>query len=228
MNDQKRKREPLLYIQQPGFQTPKVSMQETYSAKKAEERKQKLLEEQSLKQQVVEQSIKEKSEKKQDIIESSKKEKKKKRFFLEGLGEPGFFGATLKEDVVTEGTSGKLQEPAVQSSQEVRNIIEQYEEETREESSKEIETNQSARRQEYSIKRVKSFREMNTMERLHYLINFPRQLPPVPCIFQTEEAVVKGFLMSKTDQEIEVKLMDKSKLTIKLANLKEVRMLGLN
>lgn len=78
-----------------------------------------------------------------------------------------------------------------------------------------------------SFQRVKSFKEMNTTERLDYLIDFPKQLPPVPCIFETQENTLQGFLISKTNEQIEIKQLDGSIEKVQLEVLKDVRMAGL-
>ncbi len=46
---------------------------------------------------------------------------------------------------------------------------------------------------------------MNTIERLNYLVHFPKLLPPVPCVFVTKSRSVKGFLVKKTEDSIEIK-----------------------
>src|SRR4051812_10799603 len=49
-------------------------------------------------------------------------------------------------------------------------------------------------RQHTTFNRVKSFKEMNIEERLDYLINYPKVLPPAPCVFVTEEKSYQGYL----------------------------------
>ncbi|MBU8768178.1 CotO family spore coat protein [Cytobacillus oceanisediminis] len=78
-----------------------------------------------------------------------------------------------------------------------------------------------------AFNRVKSFKEMDTLERLDYLIDFPKQLPPIPCIFETGEKAIRGFLVSRNEGSIEVKLFDESIEQISLQSLKAVKMIGL-
>ncbi|MDZ5470372.1 CotO family spore coat protein [Bacillus sp. 31A1R] len=248
MKEHTKKREPLLYIHQPSFQPPKPMMQETYSAQKAIKqkkewlKKQKEQEQRELKFKEQELQIQEKQEKKKEPFKEEQKvlevgnstqetapikEKKRKRFFLESLGEPGFFGAPLseKEVVVQEPIFSKIKKEEaipVTTKEEVQEIVQKYNEQV---TMKEEPTSTEVK-QESSVKRVKSFREMTTLERLDYLLNFPKQLPPVPCLFQTEAKGLKGFLVGKTEDSIEVKLMDKSKTHVAISELKEVRMLG--
>lgn len=78
-----------------------------------------------------------------------------------------------------------------------------------------------------TFNRVKRFKEMDTLERLDYLIDFPKQLPPIPCIFETAEKAIRGFLISKDEEWIEVKLFDESIEKINILSLKAVKMIGL-
>lgn len=196
MSKQKEKREPLLYIHQPAFKAPEGKMQETFSSRKAEERKREQLLEKDL-------------EKKSPGNSEEKRVKKKGKIFSEELqGVTGGFASP----------SHKEQLP----SEEVQKMIEEYDEEKREISS-ESEDSQS----DFFFKRVKSFKEMNVMERLDYLNDFPKQLPPVPCLFQTDKKAVRGFLTEKTEERIEVKLLDKSTISIPINEIKQVKMIGL-
>jgi len=68
---------------------------------------------------------------------------------------------------------------------------------------------------------------MDVEEKLDYLANFPRQLPPVPCLFQTEGKAVRGILKEKNNREVIVKLFDQTESTILIKDLVEVRMVGL-
>ncbi|KON89402.1 hypothetical protein AF332_23035 [Sporosarcina globispora] len=78
-----------------------------------------------------------------------------------------------------------------------------------------------------TFNRVKSFKEMGTLERLDYLIDFPKQLPPIPCIFETGEKAIRGFLVSKNEESVEVKLFDESTEQISLQSLQAIKMIGL-
>lgn len=78
-----------------------------------------------------------------------------------------------------------------------------------------------------TFQRLKSFKEMNILERLDYLINFPKQLIPVSCQFETEDQSIRGFLVNKTEESIEVRKHDGDVITIDIKSLKEVKMLGM-
>ncbi|MGD6855219.1 CotO family spore coat protein [Bacillus infantis] len=79
----------------------------------------------------------------------------------------------------------------------------------------------------FSFQRVKPFKEMNVEERLEYLVNFPKQLPPVPCLIFTEEKTFRGIVQSMpSEHEVEIKLMDQSLETISIKSIKEIRMIG--
>ncbi|MCS0791725.1 spore coat CotO family protein [Cytobacillus firmus] len=78
-----------------------------------------------------------------------------------------------------------------------------------------------------AFNRVKSFKEMDTLERLDYLIDFPKQLPPIPCIFETGEKAIRGFLVSKNEEWIEIKLFDDTIEQLNLQSLNTVKMIGL-
>lgn len=79
----------------------------------------------------------------------------------------------------------------------------------------------------YSFQRVKSFKEMDTIERLSYLVNLPKQLPPVPCVFEIDEQTIKGTLIGKTDDFIEILQLDKKIKTVPINAVNEVRMIGI-
>lgn len=78
-----------------------------------------------------------------------------------------------------------------------------------------------------SFKRVKSFKEMTITERLEYLLNFPKQLPPVPCIVITINENVRGFVTALDGEKVELKLMDQTLTTINVHTIQEVKMIGI-
>lgn len=78
----------------------------------------------------------------------------------------------------------------------------------------------------YTMRRVKSFKEMNVHERLIYLEGFPKQLPSVPCMFSTDNETYKGFLHKLSEDCVEVSLFDKSVVSLNIKDLKEVKMIG--
>jgi hypothetical protein len=108
---------------------------------------------------------------------------------------------------------------------DIQELIHQYHEENKKE---EAPVSKGSKKHPfYTFNRVKSFREMNILERLHYIENFPKQLPPVPCVFVTKSQSVKGFLLNKTDDVIEIKQMNQNIAEIHIADLVEVKMIGL-
>lgn len=78
-----------------------------------------------------------------------------------------------------------------------------------------------------SFNRVKPFKEMNLTERLDYLLNFPKVLPPVPCIFYTNTQKLQGYLTAYEDNIVTIQLSNKSLKTFAVEELTNVVMMGL-
>ncbi|MGG3564076.1 CotO family spore coat protein [Neobacillus rhizosphaerae] len=78
-----------------------------------------------------------------------------------------------------------------------------------------------------SFKRVKPFKELDIKERLDYLINFPKVLPPVPCVFYTKEENYTGYLTAYDDGQITIQFHDQSTIDIPLVELKDIIMIGI-
>jgi len=78
-----------------------------------------------------------------------------------------------------------------------------------------------------AFRRLKSFKEMSIDEKLIYLLNFPKQLPPVPCVIITESQNARGFVIGKDDHSVQLKLMNESVMKIALKSIQEVKMIGL-
>jgi hypothetical protein len=78
-----------------------------------------------------------------------------------------------------------------------------------------------------TFNKVKGFREMDLMERLEYLENFPKALPPVPCVFYTEEKNLQGYLVEYNEQDVTIRFPNQTTETILLKNLKDVMMIGI-
>jgi len=78
-----------------------------------------------------------------------------------------------------------------------------------------------------SLNRVKPFKEMDLNERLDYLINFPKVLPPVPCVFSTTEENYQGYLTEYDHHQVTIKLYDQTIKTVPLEELKDVIMIGI-
>lgn len=93
-----------------------------------------------------------------------------------------------------------------------------------------LKSKQSGHQQEKkrtAMNRVKPFKEMDIQERLDYLINFPKVLPPVPCVFYTDQNNYQGYLSEYDDQQITIKLYDQTNKTIPLHELKNILMIGI-
>jgi hypothetical protein len=75
--------------------------------------------------------------------------------------------------------------------------------------------------------RVKGFKEMNLQERLEYLANFPKVLPPVPCVFYTEEENYQGYLLEYNDNELKIQFPNQSIEIIPVNDLKDIMMIGI-
>ncbi|MBY0144774.1 CotO family spore coat protein [Neobacillus niacini] len=85
-------------------------------------------------------------------------------------------------------------------------------------------TNQEKQR---NFNRVKGFKEMNLIERLEYLANFPKALPPVPCVYYTEEKNYQGYLVEYNEQEITIRIPNQKTETIPVKNIKDIIMIGI-
>lgn len=114
----------------------------------------------------------------------------------------------------------------VAEQEKVQKTIEKFEAE-REEKEEAPSYSFTTEKRKPSFQRVKSFKEMTTLERLDYLIDFPKQLPPIPCIFETDEKAIRGFLVSKDEESIKIKLFDESFEQISIQTLNQVKMIGL-
>ncbi|MEH7346416.1 CotO family spore coat protein [Bacillus sp. JJ1532] len=123
--------------------------------------------------------------------------------------------------------SGEVQNEEVKESTKATEIIEEFEAENRETQEDKPFTPHIKKMPSLSFKRLKSFKEMNTEERLNYLLNFPKQLPPVPCMFETDASSFRGVLIGKTEEMIEIKLLDGKTKELHIQSIKEIRMVGL-
>jgi hypothetical protein len=75
--------------------------------------------------------------------------------------------------------------------------------------------------------RVKPFKEMNIQERLDYLINFPKVLPPVPCVFYTADEKFMGTLSGADDQQITILTANQLSQTVPINQIKNIVMIGI-
>jgi hypothetical protein len=88
-------------------------------------------------------------------------------------------------------------------------------------------TEMSQTEQPSSFNRVKSFKEMDLKERLEYLINFPKVLPPVPCVFYTADNNYQGYLIDYNQDQITIEFHDKTTKNLSVSELKDVIMIGI-
>jgi hypothetical protein len=119
-----------------------------------------------------------------------------------------------------------LEEKEIQSA-DVQDVINEYNEKFETEEAKESKLFTTRKQHSYTMKRLKSFIEMNKLERISYLLNFPRQLPPVPCVFVTKTSSVRGFLIDKTEDAIEIKQFNDKTMEILIDDLVSIKMIGL-
>jgi hypothetical protein len=78
-----------------------------------------------------------------------------------------------------------------------------------------------------TFKRVKPFKEMNVIERLDYLINYPIVLPPPPCVFITDEGNYQGYLTKYDGNEVTIRFHDQTMKTVSVNTLKNVMLIGI-
>jgi hypothetical protein len=78
-----------------------------------------------------------------------------------------------------------------------------------------------------SFSRVKPFKEMDVSERLDYLINFPKMLPPVPCFFNTVEGGYHGYLTGYDEHQVTIQFHDQTSKTLPIEAIKDVMMIGI-
>lgn len=96
--------------------------------------------------------------------------------------------------------------------EDVQQVLEEYEE--------------SQSESEQGFKRVKSFKDMNVQERIDYLLHFPKQLPPVPCLFISDDKHIRGFIELKQGNELMIKTLSGSMQTIHIHSIKSIKMVG--
>jgi hypothetical protein len=202
-------REPLLYIQQPNFEFPKAEMQHTYVVRKAEF--------ESL--NAVLKPLAEKENKSNKTLENNQTQEHALQSNQEEAKEKSLSNTVMDEDEL----QSKIQTDKIPSSA-IQDAIHQYHKQGPNEVPS---SNPTRKKQSYSFNRVKSFKEMNTIERLNYLVHFPKLLPPVPCVFVTKSRSVKGFLVKQTEDSIEIKQFNDQMMQISLRELIEVKMIGL-
>jgi hypothetical protein len=205
-------REPLLYIQQPDFASPKAEMQHTYVVRKAE-----LESGNAVLKPLAEKEIKpnktlesNQNNQTQDHAVQSNQEETKERSLPNTVMDVGELHSKIQTEEIP---SSAIQDAIYQYHKQGPNEVPS--------------SNPTRKKQSYSFNRVKSFKEMNTIERLNYLVHFPKLLPPVPCVFVTKSRSVKGFLVKHTEDSIEIKQFNDQMMQISIRELIEVKMIGL-
>ncbi|WP_338472187.1 CotO family spore coat protein [Niallia sp. XMNu-256] len=232
-------REPLLYIMQPAIKFPKANMQETFTVAKPGKQKPLLNGEakerfDSTKEEPVliennevnndEGEIKVETKKQSPEKRASKKfDSKKEDPVLIERNEVNNDEGNIKVETKKQSPEKKVSKKI--EAEEVREIIEQY----HQVQSVEEDPSPSLPRtkKSYSFKPVKSFKEMAIPDKLNYLSNFPKQLPPVPCIFITQNSSIKGFLLHSAEDFIEVKQFNNKKIELYTSDLINIKMIGL-
>lgn len=227
----KKSPQPLLYIAQPEFIYPEVNMQEVFKSKKNERG--------SLVHNPVE-SLKEK-----ESSESLPSNEKDAPFSMEILHK------TLSEiEKMVEEPIGKKEKETVNARkmtehnlkealpEEKESVLAGDESELLQEMigkhkirrpfDSEIKALSPRKSQTISLSKAPSFKDMDITDKLEYLVSFPNPLPPVPCIFTTENNTYRGFLLEKNDWKIDIKTFDEKQLSIPIHEVKEVHIIGMN
>lgn len=200
----KQSRDPLLYIMQPAIQYPKANMQEKFvvTNKIVKEQDSPLLNEDA-KNKFDSQTEAETIEPVNEETESKMEPVKEKKVYKKG-------NSTHKKDLI---------------SNEVQDIIHNYHLDRSDH--EETDVKSTKKQAMYSFNRIKGFKEMTIVEKLNYLENFPKQLPPVPCIFMTKNSSIKGFLQKVTEEIIEIKQFNDKNIEQNMNDLTDIRMIGL-
>jgi Spore coat protein CotO len=200
----KQSRDPLLYIMQPAIQYPKATMQEKFvvTNKIVKEQDSPLLNEDA-KNKFDSQTEAETIEPVNEETESKMEPAKEKKVYKKG-------NSTHKKDLI---------------SNEVQDIIHNYHLDRSDH--EETDVKSTKKQAMYSFNRIKGFKEMTIVEKLNYLENFPKQLPPVPCIFMTKNSSIKGFLQKVTEEMVEIKQFNDKNIEQNMNDLTDIRMIGL-
>ena len=203
----KQSRDPLLYIMQPTIKFPKANMQERFVVSRTVEEQKEL--------PLLNEQAKEKFDSQvEDSVPPSD------NIHNKGVGE--------KVDEVKTSNKKSVSQRKKLGAEEVQEIIGQYhQEQSLQEEEPKTQDHPKRNHPSHSFKRVKGFKEMLIPEKLNYLANFPKQLPPVPCIFVSEKSSIKGFLNQATEGIIEIKQFNNKLVELKLDELTDIRLIGL-
>lgn len=205
-------RDPLLYIQQPDLAYPKVDMQQTYIVKMSKQKREKSTIASFPELDTQTESFTNQTAELQEYEAEKAVEEKKQVKTTE---------QQPKQDV----SSDKKPQKQELDRKAVQEVINQYHNQSQEKD--DPSGSAKGKQHSYSFKRVKSFKEMNIIEKLNYLDHFPKLLPPVPCIFATGSSSARGFLLNKSEDSIEIKLFNDKIMDIPIEQITDVKMLGL-
>ncbi|MDR7076602.1 hypothetical protein J2Y03_001605 [Neobacillus niacini] len=191
------KKGPLLYVSQTFLNTPVKNNQEVFTNR------------QEVQLPIEEPQLEEESDKKK-VLESDKKKvlESDKEKVLE----------SDKEKVLESDKEKVFEVSLANTDLPKRSKIKEVKEKNK------AQTNQEKQR---TFNRVKGFKEMNLIERLKYLANFPKAMPPVPCVFYTVEKNYQGYLVEYNEQEITIRIPNQTTETIPVQNLKDIIMIGI-
>ncbi|WP_042356456.1 CotO family spore coat protein [Bacillus rubiinfantis] len=106
--------------------------------------------------------------------------------------------------------------PSERKREHVQPITAELEEKT-------IEKNQS----EPLMKPVKTFQEMNINEKIDYLLQIPKVLPPIPCVFYTKHENFQGYLNQFENNQVTIQFHNKATKEIPIDEISNIMMIGL-
>ncbi|WP_042455341.1 CotO family spore coat protein [Neobacillus dielmonensis] len=87
---------------------------------------------------------------------------------------------------------------------------------------------QSFAKRRSSLNKVKPFKEMSLTERIDYLLDFPKVLPPVQCVFYTNSAKYLGVLTGYEENQVVILVPNQTDtITIPVKELKNIIMIGI-
>lgn len=203
-------REPLLYIMQPAIKYPKANMQETFIVAKTSKAPNKPLLNKEAKNKYDTQMETALSAQDEQVIENEDHQDQ-----------------LLEQKKEKKGRKKVPSNNKNLEAKEVQEIIHQYHQNQSEKEQSPSPSESKRKQHPYSFKRVKSFKEMNIQEKLNYLDHFPKQLPPVPCIFISKNSSIKGFLLHVTEEVIEIKQFNDKTVELSINEITEIKMIGL-
>lgn len=128
-----------------------------------------------------------------------------------------------KEQLIEEGNAGKRRISLAKKEW----IQEPIPIEINSDNPQSISSAQHPEKSQPSFKRVKPFKDLELKEKLDYLINFPKVLPPVPCVFYTADRNYQGYLTDYDQYQITITFHDQTSKTFPVEELKDIIMIGI-